>query len=45
MGVTKAAGETGSAAALVLDAASDVATQSETLSTEVDVFVARIRAA
>jgi methyl-accepting chemotaxis protein len=44
-GVTEAAGQTGAGAGRVLEAASDLTTQSETLGREVDQFIARIRAA
>ncbi|MTJ82990.1 MAG: HAMP domain-containing protein [Telmatospirillum sp.] len=44
-GVTDAAGETGTGAARVFDAATRLSRQSETLGSEVERFVARIRAA
>ncbi|HTY69042.1 MAG TPA: HAMP domain-containing methyl-accepting chemotaxis protein [Alphaproteobacteria bacterium] len=44
-GVTKAAGETGAASTQVLGAASELAKQSETLSAQVDGFIAKVRAA
>jgi methyl-accepting chemotaxis protein len=44
-GVSKAAGETGAAAGEVLNAASDLSKQSESLSNEVRIFVAGVRAA
>ena len=44
-GVTQAAGETGAAATQVLGAAGELAHQSETLRTEVDKFLSKVRAA
>jgi methyl-accepting chemotaxis protein len=44
-GVTKAAGETGAASTQVLGAAGELAKQSETLSAQVDGFIAKVRAA
>ena len=45
VGVTKAAGETGSAATQVLAAAGEVSQQSERLKSEVDRFLVAVRAA
>ncbi|MBV8536518.1 MAG: methyl-accepting chemotaxis protein [Alphaproteobacteria bacterium] len=45
IGVNKAAGETGASSAQVLQAASALSKQSETLSVQVDGFVAKVRAA
>jgi methyl-accepting chemotaxis protein len=44
-GVTQAAAETGGAAKQMLGAAQELAQQSDTLRTEVDRFLSRIRAA
>jgi len=44
-GVTQAANDTGAAASQVLSASSELAKQSETLRTEVDTFLTRVRAA
>jgi methyl-accepting chemotaxis protein len=44
-GVTRASSETGAAATQVLSAANDVARQGETLRSEVDKFLATVRAA
>jgi methyl-accepting chemotaxis protein len=44
-GVSRAASETGAAASQVLGAAGDLSKQAESLSGEVKIFVARVRAA
>jgi len=44
-GVTQAASETGAAATQVLSASGELSKQSETLGSQVDAFIARIRAA
>ena len=44
-GVTQAAGETGAASTQVLAAANELARQAETLRSEVDTFLATVRAA
>jgi methyl-accepting chemotaxis protein len=45
LGVTRAAGETGAAASQVLSSATDLSRQAEQLRTEVDKFLATVRAA
>jgi methyl-accepting chemotaxis protein len=45
VGVTQAANDTGSAATQVLSSANELAKQSDTLRTEVDTFLSRVRAA